>query len=477
MSDAGKPIFARFGNEAEISRLCGLLRTILAGCEDVGLGSIRGVRMANMRMVFMSVASITLVAISKAGRNGTTPTEAYLRLQLEYVYGLIMATLTDQIQKTLVQDPSYDLRILLGASEAVLRSVLDECDNHPAQFISGTVSSFFPLSSFIRDRTSHVLHQVGDVTPNTLYAMMFANSELITIVQPSNLPLSVSDLNIFRQIVTRQLHNNTEMWLPICLPRINSSGFLYCYINALCEQTILTLVSQHGTTEQFELFRQAATDIRLQLGLKTSVSILEILDPTSEARAEGGTDVLWRRVEETSGVDDDYVDASGDGDRMIPYVGGAEESLLAQIEGSKVLRESLMRDYLEAAGAHHFVFRLDVPLRKGRRRSHMKQVSFPQCISSPFATPLESMESQQDVWHAYQRLNLRLRLGSATVEATMDAFDMITRDHSGETETLGIGKFCPAASLLESPPNIEGLSYLSKDSLTYLAINGVEFEL
>ena len=83
----------------------------------------------------------------------------------------------------------------------------------------------------------------------------------------------------------------------------------------------------------------------------------------------------------------------------------------------------------------------------------------------------------------YQKLNLRLRLGSATVESTMDAFDMISQDDSvtgsGSTTATpaGIGRDCPAMCLVESPPNVQGVTYFVDGTETFLAMNGREFEL
>ena len=53
-------------------------------------------------------------------------TEAILRMHLEYVYSGIIFTLTNSVQKTLEDYPSWDVREALGSSVRVLRNVLDE---------------------------------------------------------------------------------------------------------------------------------------------------------------------------------------------------------------------------------------------------------------------------------------------------------------------------------------------------------------
>jgi len=382
--------------------------------------------------------------------------------------------------------------------------------------------------------------------------MVVAGDKLVTIVQPSFRPyhLRISDLHLFLHVVARTRQhgacchsvdrspnapatsNNSsssstsEMWLPICLPRFNASGFLYCYTNCLDANTdtVLALVSEIGTTEQFQAFRGAAATIRSELGLKSSPSsssVLEILDSgTSFVNSRGGgagpasaentetekmaTDVEWRRTEEsTNNSDEDYVDASGDGDKMIPYVGrvGSDDErrmVLLTDEIRNVVEyetyNEITRDYLDFAGALHFLFRLDVPIRHrsgdsgGRHRHvdrHRDRGYLPQCISSPPEFPFDSPHSRRRLWSIYQRLNLRLRLGSGSVESTMDAFDMISRDlddRSPPTEgheyvSPGIGRHCPAMCLVESPPNIQGVTYFVDGEETFLAMNGHEFEL
>ena len=87
-------------------------------------------------------------------------------------------------------------------------------------------------------------------------------------------------------------------------------------------------------------------------------------------------------------------------------------------------------------------------------------------------------------WRNYLNLSLRLRLGSATVEASMDAFDMIKnscRDDKDSTQSgffPDVGKHCPAIGLFESPPyNADGISYIMEEDFLYLAMNGKHFEL
>ena len=65
----------------------------------------------------------------------------------------------------------------------------------------------------------------------------------------------------------------------------------------------------------------------------------------------------------------------------------------------------------------------------------------------------------------------------------MDAFDMINASCSDEESNNhggfpGIGKNCPAISLMESPAyTADGLSYIVEDGIIFLGMNGKDFEL
>ena len=82
----------------------------------------------------MTVGCITMVAIAQKSQrsqrntrimNLDDYTESFLRLQLEYVYSGIIFTLTDSVQYMLGDNPSLDVREMLGSTENVLRGILD----------------------------------------------------------------------------------------------------------------------------------------------------------------------------------------------------------------------------------------------------------------------------------------------------------------------------------------------------------------
>mmetsp|Transcript_33443 Transcript_33443/g.49089 ORF Transcript_33443/g.49089 Transcript_33443/m.49089 type:complete len:515 (+) Transcript_33443:1051-2595(+) len=472
-------------------------------------------------MVFLSIGALTLVAISYLQKKEEEcynydeyETEAYLKLQLEYIYGQIIFTLTDQVQSIFERSPNFDLRSMLGATDAVMRGLLDHagpCGNGGGSFLTAGVEMVSPLPVAIRESASGIIVQAAydlacisssspllenkkrnkksiDNKRTPLFAMLLVGNKLITLVQPNYRPhqLHPSDLHLILNFVNFQpgLISHNELWFPFCLPRFHSSAFLYAY--TVCfdpseTKLSLVLVSADGSTEQFEYFRNLSKNIRREIGIPKE----EQVQRSALAMA-------------------------------------LKESLAPKIQ------DEFIRRYKDIASALHFVFRCDVVINNspktyhsgniddvnnvnasviGNSNGNSKNGMLTQCLSPPLGFPFVDAKSKRRVWNAYQRLSLRLRLGSASFESTMDAFDMIVDDNGSSSASTGddaspegggggggdgsnnhnnnssnpglggIGRHCPAQCLMESPPNVHGVSYALDGTELFIGLNGKDFEL
>ena len=295
LSAAGKPIFVRHGSdEDEWASACGLIAGMKANVlsfDDTNstLGDIQSIKAGKSLIVFLNTKALTLVAISD-GETGSQ-CEGWLRLQLEYTYTQVIFTLTDQIQNIFEQSPNYDLRTMMGPNvDTSLRNLLDQFDpadsdevkdepeqviQGPSTFLTAGVECVYPLPPELRDGTSRLLIDAckGDRDSNTLFALLVIGTRLVTIVQPSNpsSQLHTVDLHLILTFVGTQpgLLTN-ELWFPVCLPRFDSSGFLYAYtscLDPLHTGLSIFLISADNSTEQFKKFHCAADAVRNNLGL------------------------------------------------------------------------------------------------------------------------------------------------------------------------------------------------------------------
>lgn len=531
MSEAGKPIFARHGSDQEIARICGLIqaiRTAVNGNSD--LGEIQSFHASHLHIIFMSVESITLISIHKtSAESGHLETDTFARLQLEYVYAQLIFHLTDQIQTIFQHNPGYDLKSTVMSSNNLLHGLLEEMDpidnkGNLGPFWVGGVPTVFPISHKLRRKVSQTLWSVGSKTENLAFALLVVGDKLLSLVQPAYRPhqLRNSDLQLILHFVHKQHHGlySGELWIPMCLPRFNSSGFLHAFCHSYDAESQLTLIliSSHNTPEQFQMLRAASIQIQTELGLPvTSDSVVtanSTTTPISSDKTGTGTGTTQiKRDEESFETDEDYV--------TIPNNLVNESSRLSQQQTLELQRdspllqqvrdsrnssnfESITKTYLQdkdqsdGRQGHadetlilHFLFRYDVAVKPSSRHaaatSNGGKGHLTQCISPhPIPFPFTSGESRRRLWTYYQQLGLRLRLGSAGYESTQDAFDMIAQDYNNNPHVMegaGGGSFpkisrhCPAMSLLESPPNVHGVTYIVEESEIFLAMNGKDFEL
>ncbi|KAL3918972.1 MAG: hypothetical protein SGILL_003987 [Bacillariaceae sp.] len=525
MSEAGKPIFARYGTEEEIVRICGLIQALRTSISNTNLGEIQSLTASNdTTIVFMAVGSITLVSISEPKPNSSnlkdhgaanSTTEAFARMQLEYVYAQLIFALTDQVQRIFQYNPSLDLRSQLDSSSRnLLQGIIQQSDssggvvnnnNSTGSFLVSAVPTLFPLSLDLRQKASKVLQSVaGRLENNIAFALLVAGDKLVTLVQPLLRPhqLRASDLHLLLNFLGNQPHlfsSSTELWIPMCLPRFNSTGFLYAYTKCFHVQSKLALIllSSHGTTEQFQILRSTSQIIQQELQLPSSAdTILTILESgRGDGSAASLTDVGWRRssvvnandesVSFDSTLEDDYVNISAD---MLEQDNNDNNNnaFLMQIRRAQhvATMENICKRYLsddDNECLYHFLYRLDVLVKGHQGTGHLSQCISPAVPVMPNDSP--DHDWRQKLWSNYEKLSLRLRLGSATVESTMDAFDMINEScapNTGNNEGAfpGIGKDCPAIGLLESPAyTADGLSYIVDGTGIFVGMNGKDFEL
>jgi hypothetical protein len=91
----------------------------------------------------------------------------------------------------------------------------------------------------LRNQISHMIQQhirtatTGTTTsPNMIAALLFMEQQYVTILQHTATILHSSDLSLIPSFLQRQLQQSqpiTEVWIPLCLPRLYSSGYVYCY--------------------------------------------------------------------------------------------------------------------------------------------------------------------------------------------------------------------------------------------------------
>ncbi|XP_054711545.1 vacuolar fusion protein MON1 homolog A-like [Uloborus diversus] len=230
LSEAGKPIYTRHGNEDNLVTLMGVMQALVSFVQQNG-DTIRSIHAEDKKFVFLHRVPLILVAVSS-----TKASVPQLLSQLTYVYNQITSVLTySNLNRIFEQRRNYDLRRLLGGAEKFLDRLVDVMDKDPS-FLLNAVRCL-PLDNSIREVIAQTLTQYCGKIKNIVFAILLAENQLVTLVRMKKYFLHPVDLHLVMNLVSSsESFKSVETWIPICLPKFDASGFLHGHISYLDEE-------------------------------------------------------------------------------------------------------------------------------------------------------------------------------------------------------------------------------------------------
>ncbi|KAL5220868.1 hypothetical protein ABZP36_025581 [Zizania latifolia] len=234
LSNSGKPIYSRYGDEHKLAGFSATLQAIISFVENSG-DHIKFVRAGKHQIVFLVKGPIYLVCIS-------CTQESYegLRGQLELMYGQMLLILTKSINKCFEKNPKFDMASLLGGTDAVFLSLIHAFSWNPATFLHAYTC--IPLAQSTRKAASAVLQDVAD--SGVLFALLMCEHKVISLVGAQKETLHPDDIFLLSNfILSSESFRTSESFSPICIPRYNPMAFLYAYVHFFDENTYLTLLT------------------------------------------------------------------------------------------------------------------------------------------------------------------------------------------------------------------------------------------
>jgi len=236
LSEAGKPIYTRYGNEENLVTMMGLLQAIVSFVQDDD-DSIKSIVAGEHKFVFLVRGPIILVAVCSAADS-----QNQLVLQLTYVYHQVLSVLTfTQLTRIFEHRRNYDLRKLLAGTEKFIDNLLNLMSSDPS-FLLQSVRCL-PLAGSMRDIIGQALQH--SKAKELVFAILIVDNQLVTMVRPKKFSLHPSDLHlIFNLVSASTAFQTAESWTPICLPRFDNSGYLYAHVSYLddnCPACLLLL--------------------------------------------------------------------------------------------------------------------------------------------------------------------------------------------------------------------------------------------
>ncbi|XP_043830797.1 vacuolar fusion protein MON1 homolog B isoform X1 [Dromiciops gliroides] len=233
LSEAGKPIYSRYGNEEALSATMGVMMALVSFIQS-GDNAIRSIYSDDRTLVFLQQGPLVLVAVSR-----TPQSAAQLRCELLGVHAQIVSVLTRAgVARVFERQRSYDLRRLLAGSERILDSLLDGAEREPG-FLLGAVRCL-PLPAPFRDSLGALLQRA--TAPSLAFSILAAGRHLVTAAQEravlEDCRLDPADLHLLLNLVgASSAFRAGEVWAPVCLPRFNPDGFFYAYVSYLGDNT------------------------------------------------------------------------------------------------------------------------------------------------------------------------------------------------------------------------------------------------
>ncbi|XP_042895064.1 protein SAND [Parasteatoda tepidariorum] len=238
LSEAGKPIYSRHGSEDHLVTLMGVMQALVSFVQHNG-DMIRSIHAGDRKFVFLHRIPLILVAVTSS--KASVP---QLLGHLTYVYNQIVSVFTmSNLNKIFEKRSNFDLRRLLGGAEKFLDSLTEVLDTDPCFLLSAV--KCLSLDNSIREIIGQTLAQYCGKIKNIVFAILLVDNQLVTLVRMKKYYLHPADLHIVMNLISSsESFKSVETWLPICLPKFDSSGFLHAHISYVdddCKTCLLLL--------------------------------------------------------------------------------------------------------------------------------------------------------------------------------------------------------------------------------------------
>lgn len=119
-----------------------------------------------------------------------------------------------------------------------------------------------PLQSSVREKIGHVL--LSSRHKDLVFALLVANNQLVALLRPRKYSLHPADVHlIFNNITSSGATNfqSAELWMPLCLPRFNNTGFLHAHVSFVDEECTTCLLLITNEKNSFYELKQCRTKI------------------------------------------------------------------------------------------------------------------------------------------------------------------------------------------------------------------------
>ncbi|KAH9080547.1 trafficking protein Mon1-domain-containing protein [Lactarius deliciosus] len=222
LTDAGKPVRSIEHDPDNLASTMGIMQALISY-------KLRCVNAGSTRINILMRPPLYYACVSSWGEP-----ESVTRSHLEYLHLQILSVVTvTQLRRIFERRTNFDLGRLLGGSEILIHSLLERVETDMAM---GTSSLHcLKLDPAVRSRAAN--HLVPTLKmKDLLYLILVAQGRVITLARPKKHSIHPADLHILMNTAHSPSIVNSSAsasWLPLCLPKYNSSGFVNVFVTFL----------------------------------------------------------------------------------------------------------------------------------------------------------------------------------------------------------------------------------------------------
>ena len=250
LTTAGKPVYVMHGEDKEVTSFTAVINTVVSYFQMNEHSDVKSIRLPkkHISFTFLNKPPILLMVYSRRAE-----VTSQLLGQLDLLYSYLISSINErQLHRLFNNRSNFDLRNYLEPTDFrnLNRLCAFLCHGFSPEFTFNCVQSFVMRKSIrkqLHDTIIDELTKQEKYIPRgtLLYGLLVSRNnqnknKLCSVVRPRGHTLHTTDLQLLFELISRQFENmngNQELWMPICLPKFNSNGFLYSYMKFLAPES------------------------------------------------------------------------------------------------------------------------------------------------------------------------------------------------------------------------------------------------
>ncbi|GAA94554.1 hypothetical protein E5Q_01206 [Mixia osmundae IAM 14324] len=269
LTSAGKPVFSsEEQDEDATTSYMGVMQAIISIFADEG-DRLKVIKAGSVQIAFLMRTPLYYVCCSGFGEPLSV-----LRMHLDYLHLQVLSALSlTQLRRVFEQRHNFDLRRMLEGTEGFLKSMVISAQSSLA-LLTGSLE-VFRINGATREAVGQALMPT-EKRKDLLYAIVLAGGRVVTLIRPKGQHVHPADLHVLLNTInssTSLTIPGSESWLPICLPRYNSSGFLHAYISFISVSIGIVFIG--GNREAFFDCQEWKSNVAEKLQMAPTFKTLE----------------------------------------------------------------------------------------------------------------------------------------------------------------------------------------------------------